>query len=1176
MLGVFGYFSVVFAAPHAVPRHNGIIHFRGAPGGKFMIPQSQRVGENSGLNSRKGRVEPRLLSYVDQLGNTDLTGAESRVQIVVHTQHSALNDVRQRLSEAFNLSDAIFVPNSALCVFVPRGRVSWVSRVPGVVWVGHMRPEWKYEPESMLDASLRRGGHAYVVARLVAPSPTHALRATMAEIGVGPGALLKRQHGGSAEIHVRVPTRLLDQTVRALSLVEAVHWVGVRYPAQIHNLQAARSVLGEAMHVSGDSPVLPGIPDALDGSGQVIGVHDTGLDTGHCFFMDATAGPVKRCHECNLTSIMAPSRALAVRALNEIRELVCNETLLDTAIVGSSSYCPTANLSQCRRSPPTHSLGYYMRIYMSVATGNETYRATPSADLVSRYCPKFNVTSATVNSTIRGLCCQLVDSDGPPPLPPLQRALAKALKQVYLDCCLDSPTYYNSDFRPGNASCTMESAECTTPQSAQRKVRAYWAFNDDGDRAHGHGTHVCGTLAGRAGSPVGSTRASQYGGLASAATIVFSDASDKHHGGVFLPKDIVSPMRWAYSMGARVHSNSWGNSRNRYTLETAELDHFVYAEAPDMLVLFAAGNDGAKGYGSLGSHANGKNIVVVGAAGQPLAYEYASAINASRHQGRASVSRTLCGDGTRVGPKQALLDDMNRVLSNVCGVGGGTDAIFPTATSVADYFCPRLAPDNETRWREFCCRAAHFNYSVAAEAGFSGECREGLRRLYFLGHTSLDFSSCCYDTKRLEAEVEQGLVGERIMAPFSSRGPTADGRLKPDVVGPGFYIVSARAGDPESAQSRCQGGDAGGWQGLIAKAGTSMSTPVVASAAAIIRQYFVEGYHASGRVNTSAAMSSPSSALLRATLVAATVPLGGAVRAGNAGNGTCSATHAPCYFNASLADLPPRERSFVGGHGFLHLPAALWFEGGTFRLYAFDNASLGLQTNQTFVVRLKFKRRADGTARHGRLRAVLAWTDPPASPASSRTLVNDLDLVVRNRNRVAPGNAQKLAVDGSNSDAFRDRFNNLEEARLPVAPDGDSIEVRVEAAGVRSTTAQSFALVLVCDPAASIQVSIEPLWTNEAGRTTTSFWSASRVGGLVVGLLALALAIGVVCVWAWRRWRRARRVGGPVGYAMHEILPSFDDLGDESEPELEYEYDADTVAADRVATELGEDGDDAL
>lgn len=73
---------------------------------------------------------------------------------------------------------------------------------------------------------------------------------------------------------------------------------------------------------------------------------------------------------------------------------------------------------------------------------------------------------------------------------------------------------------------------------------------------------------------------------------------------------------------------------------------------------------------------------------------------------------------------------------------------------------------------------------------------------------------------------------------FSSRGPTADGRMKPDLVAPGEKILSAKAADPEQKSRKAT--TAGAL--YVEMSGTSMAAPHVAGAIAAflsIRREFI-------------------------------------------------------------------------------------------------------------------------------------------------------------------------------------------------------------------------------------------------------------------------------------------------------------------------------------------------
>ncbi|MCB9137309.1 MAG: S8 family serine peptidase [Caldilineaceae bacterium] len=90
------------------------------------------------------------------------------------------------------------------------------------------------------------------------------------------------------------------------------------------------------------------------------------------------------------------------------------------------------------------------------------------------------------------------------------------------------------------------------------------------------------------------------------------------------------------------------------------------------------------------------------------------------------------------------------------------------------------------------------------------------------------------------------------MAPFSSRGPTDDGRIKPDVVAPGTWILSTASdlyqegyGDPVNPQTNTYQYD--GWgmpynQQYKYMGGTSMANPIAAGGAAVIRDFYQKAH----------------------------------------------------------------------------------------------------------------------------------------------------------------------------------------------------------------------------------------------------------------------------------------------------------------------------------------------
>ena len=254
------------------------------------------------------------------------------------------------------------------------------------------------------------------------------------------------------------------------------------------------------------------------------------------------------------------------------------------------------------------------------------------------------------------------------------------------------------------------------------------------------------------------------------------------------------------------------------------------------------------------------------------------------------------------------------------------------------------------------------------------------------------------------------------MAAFSSRGPTQDGRIKPDLVAPGTNILSVR--------SRAVSSGSHGWGPAPGEAlrdsymfygGTSMATPLAAGAAALVRQY----------LRTVKRRRRPSAALVKATLIH-------------------TARYRPSRFSQN-GNSNDRDHDFAQGWGHLDLAEGLLpLEPVQVRWY---DHSRGLNTGQSWRWACQV---VDAGAP---LEFTLAWTDYPGSPGHSPNLVNDLDLVVTG----SSGKTYYGNSSASDAEPYPDRANNVERIVIP-RPDVGRFQVRVRAVNVPRGP-QEFALV---------------------------------------------------------------------------------------------------------------------
>lgn len=262
---------------------------------------------------------------------------------------------------------------------------------------------------------------------------------------------------------------------------------------------------------------------------------------------------------------------------------------------------------------------------------------------------------------------------------------------------------------------------------------------------------------------------------------------------------------------------------------------------------------------------------------------------------------------------------------------------------------------------------------------------------------------------------QQGTDADNIdqWASFSSRGPTGDNRIKPDVSVPGVWIASARSG-PDAL-----------WGNIDAShrysSGTSQACPHVAGATALIQQWW----------KTTHAGQLPAPALSKAMLI------NGAVDPG-----------------ADAAGFAPNNTE---GWGRVNLAGAL--NPGVATIY--NNQENVLTTaGQTYSISGNV---ADPSKP---FRVTLVWSDAPGAAGANPALVNNLDLEVSFGATTYKGNV--FTNGATTAGGTTDTRNNVEGIHFAAGAVSGAFSLTVRATalagdgaqGTGDATDQHFALVV--------------------------------------------------------------------------------------------------------------------
>ena len=319
------------------------------------------------------------------------------------------------------------------------------------------------------------------------------------------------------------------------------------------------------------------------------------------------------------------------------------------------------------------------------------------------------------------------------------------------------------------------------------------------------------------------------------------------------------------------------------------------------------------------------------------------------------------------------------------------------------------------------------------------------------------------------------------VANFSCRGPTNDGRLKPDIVAPGAWVTSA-LGIQSSSSLHCD---------LKLFEGTSQATPAAAGNAILVREYFMRGFYPSGQASAKDGFV-PSGALIKAILLHSGQKMSAV--AGHDVNGNLQVLESMNIYPNNIQGYGRIQLDAVLNFGkATRKPLTLFVVGAAYRnstsLYA-TLSSTG--SKATYVV--------STSSDTSELRVTLAYTDMPGVAGSAKPLINDLDVSV-----IQQSNNERYLPLPNNANS---RIDNVEMIIISDPVPYTNYTVTVTAYSL--STVQPYALVItgnVIAVNASLELKSEIQWSKPTGLNTISVVLQQVIGAISAGCFTLLFFI---------------------------------------------------------------------
>ena len=224
-------------------------------------------------------------------------------------------------------------------------------------------------------------------------------------------------------------------------------------------------------------------------------------------------------------------------------------------------------------------------------------------------------------------------------------------------------------------------------------------------------------------------------------------------------------------------------------------------------------------------------------------------------------------------------------------------------------------------------------------------------------------------------------------------------RMKPDIVAPGYNIMAPHA-HPQFGESDKK-----------EKSGTSFAAPVVAGNAALVRQYFEEGWFNCGRKGCNNPIK-PSGSLVKAVLMNGATDLSG--------------IQAVLPHAEVVEPVEPYDNN--QGMGLINMVRSLPIQGhNRFKALMQNNEPITDGDKHTFFV----KARLGAQCQSPSLSMTLAWYDKGGANSCAKCLLNDLDVWAQEL--TWNGNVRRGTKKFANDLSTQDTRNNVERIRFDMS-----------------------------------------------------------------------------------------------------------------------------------------------